>query len=449
MTPIQFLTDDQLALVPEYQEKWRRVYRSTEPIDRERAKSAIQRAYRVMGQEAPEIIFRASPRQAMETLLAQVVSVEPPQVVKPSDDFFRFFLQAAWSTYEIKKKQQQSGITPIFNLYKEVGQETGKTLVQHIDRCLPKDMDMRDILQQVFSDASPMFASIGSLHEDPELSKMLQDNQAQEWLGSLENIEEAFRWFPGRELVWRAWLKQMLPGLIISKVSSVKHPQFQQTIYSSFSRIEHQAIAENPAFSTPGWVVSCIWLDFAKSVLNYPVPTEKWDVLKELIENCGWIFAVKNTCIVSDRPTSLLLDAAHQLHGEGQPALKFSDGSAYYVAHGIILPEKYGAVHPSQWSAQWVIEETSSGLQDALVRGIGAERLCQELPMTELETLAEYTLLSIETARNKNIVILKRMDSNMGTFKAVKVAANTTKIRSAIEYANLNYSAEDFPLPNL
>ncbi len=402
-----------------------------------------------MGQEAPEIIFRASPRQAMETLLVQVSSVEPPPVVTPSGDFFQSFLRAAWNTYEIKKKQKQSGITPLFNLYKEVSQETGKTLLQHIDRCLPKDMDMREILQQTFSNASPIFARLSALHEDPELSKMIQENQAPEWLESLENIEAAFKWFPGREFFWRAWLKQMLTGLIISKVSSLEHPQFQKTIYSLFSRIEHQAIAEHPAFSAPELVTSCIWLDFAKSVLNYPVPTEKWDVFKELIENCGWIFAVKNTCIVSDRPTSVLLDAAHQLHGEGEPALKFSDGSAYYLAHGTILPEKYGTVHPSQWSAQWVIEETNSGLQDALVRGIGAERLCQELPMTELETLEEYTLLSIETARNKNIVILKRMNSDMGIFKAVKVAADTTKIQSAIEYANLNCSAEDFPLPNL
>ncbi len=49
MTRIHFLTPEQEALIPEYQEKWKRIYLSTQPIERNRAKAAVQGAYAVMG----------------------------------------------------------------------------------------------------------------------------------------------------------------------------------------------------------------------------------------------------------------------------------------------------------------------------------------------------------------------------------------------------------------
>ena len=76
MTRIHFLTPEQEALIPEYQEKWKRIYLSTEPIQQNRAKAAVQGAYAVMGKAEPEVIFCSSPRAALERLQAYV---ETPQ----------------------------------------------------------------------------------------------------------------------------------------------------------------------------------------------------------------------------------------------------------------------------------------------------------------------------------------------------------------------------------
>ena len=65
MTQIQFLTPEQMALIPEYQEKWRRVYLSTQPIEQVRAVAAIKGAYSVMKQPEPEVVFCSSPQAAL------------------------------------------------------------------------------------------------------------------------------------------------------------------------------------------------------------------------------------------------------------------------------------------------------------------------------------------------------------------------------------------------
>lgn len=60
-----FLTPEQEALVPVYQEKWRRIEKSKGPINRERAAAAVKAAYAAIGGEEPEIIFYGSPSGAL------------------------------------------------------------------------------------------------------------------------------------------------------------------------------------------------------------------------------------------------------------------------------------------------------------------------------------------------------------------------------------------------
>lgn len=51
------LTPSQQALIPVYKEKWRKIARSTQRIDREEAASAIKAAYRLIGEAEPKKVF--------------------------------------------------------------------------------------------------------------------------------------------------------------------------------------------------------------------------------------------------------------------------------------------------------------------------------------------------------------------------------------------------------
>ncbi|MFH7025567.1 MAG: DUF6745 domain-containing protein [Heteroscytonema crispum UTEX LB 1556] len=71
-TKIQNLTPEQEALISVYREKWRNIAFSTDPIDKEKAASAIKEIYALCRLGEPEIFFCQSPDEAMNTTLPQL-----------------------------------------------------------------------------------------------------------------------------------------------------------------------------------------------------------------------------------------------------------------------------------------------------------------------------------------------------------------------------------------
>lgn len=136
-------------------------------------------------------------------------------------------------------------------------------------------------------------------------------------------------------------------------------------------------------------------LDFAVSVLKYGHQEKPWQIFKDIIDNCGWIYPFEKTCLVCERPTHLSFDEENRAHAVGKPALEFADGVGSYAFHGVILPEKYGKFYPHQWQPQWLLDEPNAEIRRVLIQGIGYGRLCLELNATELDSWREYTLLVI------------------------------------------------------
>ena len=94
-----------------------------------------------------------------------------------------------------------------------------------------------------------------------------------------------------------------------------------------------------------------------------------------MVKECGWIFVFDKICYICDRPTNISVDDRNRLHGEGQPAIAYSDGYGIYAHHGVILPEKYGCVDPHQWQAKWLLEEENAEIRRLLIQAIGYGRL--------------------------------------------------------------------------
>ncbi|MGL5871764.1 MAG: DUF6745 domain-containing protein [Xenococcaceae cyanobacterium] len=165
--------------------------------------------------------------------------------------------------------------------------------------------------------------------------------------------------------------------------------------------------------------------DFDYSVLGcYYVP-EKWETLQLLIKNCGRIFAFKEVCLVCDRPIKLSFKDNFILHAEGEPAVLFSDGHKIYAYNGIKLPEKYGEIHPSQWQTQWLLEEHNTEIRESLIQGIGYSRICQELPVTKIDSSEKYTLLKVATGDLETICLVTQNYSATEENSFVRVPPNT------------------------
>jgi len=92
---------------------------------------------------------------------------------------------------------------------------------------------------------------------------------------------------------------------------------------------------------TAEWeLFGCIF-DFCISVLNVGYDKKKWQVIQDLIQNCGFIFQFENVCISCNRPYKLSFDTQNRLHAEGKPAMKFRDGYSVYACHGEHYSEKF------------------------------------------------------------------------------------------------------------
>jgi hypothetical protein len=144
------------------------------------------------------------------------------------------------------------------------------------------------------------------------------------------------------------------------------------------------------------------WLyDFYINCINIECDLEIWKTWKFLCEECPYLWAFKDTCIIIDRPSELYLDRELLAHTEGKAAIKFIDGYKIYCNHGVTLPVKYGQVHPSNWRAKWILFENE--LEDneqliyTLLINIGYDKFSKELPTQKYKYWENYRILISES----------------------------------------------------
>ncbi|MCA1992394.1 MAG: hypothetical protein LDL41_10205, partial [Coleofasciculus sp. S288] len=193
------------------------------------------------------------------------------------------------------------------------------------------------------------------------------------------------------------------------------------------------------------WVTGGAWFDFCISVLNCVHHPQKWQVFQALVKHCGWMFLFEKVALVCDRPIQLSFDRERRLHAEGEPALQFADGYCLYSYQGVTLPKKYGALHPHQWQAKWLLHEWNAEVRRVLIQEIGYARICQELPVKPLDSWQEYTLLRINMEFElESIYLLKMTCPSTGFIHALRVPPTMRSAREAIRWVNWGTDPKDF-----
>ncbi len=161
-------------------------------------------------------------------------------------------------------------------------------------------------------------------------------------------------------------------------------------------------------------------------------------------KHCGCWWAFQDVAVVTPHPSAIRLDDRGRLHGEGVPAVGY-EGFNIYAYHGVRLPEKYGAVHPDNWQAQWLLEEDNADLRRVLVQGIGYARICQELQAGELDSWQEYTLLKVNSDVDVEPIYLLKMNCpSTGHIHAMRVPPDMKSAREAIIWVNWGIDPEEF-----
>lgn len=195
--------------------------------------------------------------------------------------------------------------------------------------------------------------------------------------------------------------------------------------------------------------------DFYMNGLNCDYNQEVWDILKPLAEEFPYILSFTDFCVVIDRPIELHLDKTNHLHAEGKPAVVFADGFNIYAYHGNTIPEKYGRFEYSQWQPQWLLEENDEDLRTALIRGIGYERLSQEVTEYNFNNWKDCLPLISETLDKLYLhfylnCLIKSYSSTSNATENNQKLTKTRPIQVPKEVSQIDGDFRDFEIaPNL
>ncbi|GAB1543846.1 hypothetical protein NUACC21_65220 [Scytonema sp. NUACC21] len=274
------------------------------------------------------------------------------------------------------------------------------------------------------------------------------------WGSQTVDVESLIQNFK-KQLSHDLWVK--LHSTLYEELHRELWSSIGRRIYTAFmerSRLIHSLNDEdassyfNPAqdcMPTEYLVSMACLFDFCDSVLNCSIERELWQAYQLLVRHCGWLWAYEGVCLVCDRPYRLELDSQRLLHSEGYPAIQLRDGFSVYAYHGVILPEKYGKVHPQQWRSSWLLKENNAELRRVLIQGIGYSRICQELRAKEIDVWQEYKLLKIaENFDVEPVHLLAMTCPSTSHLHALRVPPDIPNAREAICWVNWGIDPTEF-----
>ncbi|MBD2186304.1 hypothetical protein H6S82_29490 [Planktothrix sp. FACHB-1355] len=180
------------------------------------------------------------------------------------------------------------------------------------------------------------------------------------------------------------------------------------------------------------------------SILNFLCEQKQEGAFRQLLSHWRW-WDFEKTDIVWERPIKVSFDNQNRLHAEGEAAIEFADGYSLYFYRGVMLPEKYGKLHPHQWQAQWLLQEGNVEVRRVLMPGIGYAKMCQELRVNEIDSWQEYTLLKLHHYfEYDGIFLLKMTCPSTGQIYALRVPPKMRSAREAIRWVNWGIDPEEF-----
>lgn len=414
MSQISGLNNEELrALAQSYLQKWRKVFST--PIDREQAAATVSALYQQIGYSPPKIVFLDSP-------LAVMIATA-----------------ALFNATEVAQQQVHRKLRAY---YEQCSQ-------QLLDRLYNDCMDLpyiNNFSGRIPCDLQNWYASeYGDLYQEGYLPSELETNST--LVSDLFSIGEGYR-----------------------------NEDWWNNIYSQqqFERLSHQLgispellrakRLSNSKLIRPVWIThipEAAVYDYAASngLLAYAEPFISF-VNSALQLEC--ISPFQEICFVSDRP-QFKRDSQGRLHSITEPAIYFSDGLGLaYFYNGVKLPRRYGILPPTQWEAQWVLEEQNAQIRQILIQEIGYSRVCQELHLEELDSWREYTLLKLPiyddhgpavtwTAKFQRAdeeagatYLLKMTCPSTGFVYALRVPPNVNSAREAATWINWGIDPERF-----
>ena len=323
---ITSLTEEQVARMPEFREKWRGYGLSCEPADRQRAELGIVEVYRAAGLPTPQILWCQSPRPA--ALAIRIIG-------NLSNGGIRRRVKNAI------KKYPKNRVEEYVRDY-----VTGEIYVQE---------DQDDLLKQVTEivlESIEVGIKVGpNLHQDYTVTHDMLKSTTE----SVQKMMSHSVWESVNDKVRGNWL-QGASEMIFGNI--------------------HKTLQSVDGYKAHEWEKLGIF-DYFNRVLGFRKETKNLNGLWTMAQSAGWFWTYANICWISERPERIHLDDHNRIHNLSGPALSFRDGFKIYAFHGVTVPqwviEKSCKIDPSE-----IAKEDNAEIRRTMIELFGQARYLKE-----------------------------------------------------------------------
>jgi hypothetical protein len=383
MSRISKLTGDQAAALRETVAGRLTMGRSTEPLDREKAESAIREIYGAAHHPAPRFLHVSSPATCVLACIALGHKHSESLELRRSD----------W----------------LWELSEEAGEHLAVEVFAHARQQVAPRL-LRQVHQQITSVIeTQLWNQLGVLVADQLLRPITDYNPDFLWPQVIEQI--------------RAQL-----GLRIRPPARTEIPSGALRYVRSFALAGRWR---------SGLDVTASFL-MRLGVKFPPELAYKINVWLREGTACHWWLPFQKIAIVCDRPRVLAVDGPGRLHSLAGPALAYGDGTALYAIHGVPVPEVI-ITRPDLITVHEIRAELDVEVRRVMIERYGIGRYLSDAGAVVIHEDRTGKLWYLDSPVNEQLVVVEVVNSTAepdGTFKTyfLRVPPETRDASGAVAW---------------
>ena len=185
------------------------------------------------------------------------------------------------------------------------------------------------------------------------------------------------------------------------------------------------------------WSSWVSFLSFFRHISKLKIDYSKFDCYEKLAIHSGPRIVHKEFCIISDRPTKLLVNDRNQSHCFDGPFCEWSDGTALYSFNGIRVPQWMAETSPENFTKEMIMNEKNADIRREIIRKIGMNKVAQLLDYKIIDQLDGYELISFDIGDGRVRPFLKMLNPSLkDVFHIEGVPPETKTVQEAICFRN-------------
>jgi hypothetical protein len=289
------LSDEELARIPEFIDKWTAIGLSTTPVDQQRAEPALRHLYASAGLLEPKIIWVPCPMTAILSAILYATIRASGHPSRAHDDR---------KLAEIAERVMQRPLTMT------AAPSAYRPMHLAVERAVSVALGHTSRIWSGF-DVALAINQTRRATFDRVLNRAVDDTV--------------------RQRLHTRLVTPIRAGLGI--LTGLLQPALNLVGYGvARIRIRHAGLAYSGA---PLWAPDAARIDYAQRVLG--IPFERGFL--EAVESCGLYWMLDGICFAAERPTHINRDVAGRLHCEVGPGVAYPSGWSWWHWHGVRVPQ--------------------------------------------------------------------------------------------------------------